>query len=345
MSLAQDLMSAPEFADDALTEAINIPPNVTGRLAQLGLFSDVPIATTYVRVGITDGDLAIIPARERGGPANKAMGRDKKRVLIDIPHFPLDDAIEPTDFQNLLAWGEDRVFETFGGVLNGKLVDLRSKHDLTHAHLDWGAISGVILDAEGKELLDIYETFGISQQTFDMVLGTAGTDVASKSRALKSAVRRELKGAPMTGIRILASPEYFDAYTGHANVKDAYRYFASNTQNPNRDGLEDGFVHAGLTIERVDEEFTKRLGDGSLETAPVIPAGEARVIPMGTPYFRRYVAPPDTIADANRKPSPTDKVFVSTAERDHGKGYDIHSESNVLPVNLRPSAVLRLALS
>lgn len=344
MSLAQDLMSAPEFADDRLTETINIPPFVTGRLAQLGLFTDTPIATTYVRIGIKDGQLTIIPARERGGPANKNMSGGKSRILIDIPHFPLDDAIEPSDFQNLLAWGEDRVFETFGNVLNDKLTEIRGKHDQTHAHLDWGAVTGVILDAEGKELLDIYDEFDITQTTFDMGLGAGGTDVAQKSRALKSAVRRTLKGSPMTGIRVLASPEYFDAYTGHGSVKDAYKYFSSNTQNPNRDGLEEGFVHAGLTIERVDEEFSKRLGDGTIETGPVIPAGEARVIPMGTPFFKRYIAPPDTINDANRAPSPTDKVFVSTAERDHGKGYDIHTESNILPVCTQPQAILRLAL-
>ena len=344
MSIAQDLMSAPEFTDDALTETINIPPAVTGRLAQMGLFTDVPIATTYVRVAFKDGELTIIPARERGGPGNKNVGSGRSRILIDIPHFPLDDAIEPTDFQNVMAWGEDRVFETFGNVLNTKLLDIRGKHDQTWAHLDWGAVTGVILDAEGKELLDIYEEFGITQQTFNMVLGTPGTNVAEKSRQLKSAVRKQLKGAPMSGLRILASPEYFDAYVGHESVKAAYANFASNTQNPNRDGLEDGFTHAGLTIERVDEEFAKRLGDGSIETAPVIPAGEARVVPLGTPYFKRYIAPPDTIADANRTPSPTDKVFVSTAERDHGKGYDIHTESNLLPVNLKPSAVLRLTL-
>ena len=344
MSTVHDLMSAPEFADSQLTDTINIPPFVTGRLAQLGLFTDTPIPTTYVRIGIKDGELTIIPARERGGPANKNMSDGKSRVLIDVPHFPLDDAITPSDVQNLMAWGEDRVFETFGNVLATKLLEIRGKHDQTHAHLDWGAVTGVILDAEGKELLDVYDEFDVTQVTFAMALGSPGTDVAAKSRALKSEVRKALKGSPMTGVRILSSPEYFDAYTGHASVKDAYSNFASNTQNPNRDGLEDGFTHAGLTIERIDEEFSKRLADGTIETAPVIPAGEARVIPLGTSFFRRYVAPPDTINDANRAPNPTDKIFVSTAERDHGKGYDIHTESNVLPVNLRPQAVLRLTL-
>lgn len=346
MSTIHDLMSAPEFADSALTEAINIPPYVTGRLAQLGLFADTPIPTTYAKIGIKDGVLSIIPARERGGPTNKNITERHATTLVQIPHFPLEDAITPSDVQNLHAYGEGRVFETFGNVLTQKLGEIRSKHDMTHAHLDWGALNGLILDADGYEILNVYDRFvGGTQPTTSFALGTAGTDVAAKTRALKAAVRRQLKGAPFTQIRILAGADWFDAYTGHGSVKTAYANFASATNNnPNRDGLDDGFAHAGVVIERVDEEFTVRLADGTFETRPAVTANQALAVPLGTPYFKRYIAPPDTISDANEAPDPSSKVFVSTHERPHNKGFDIHTESNVLPINQRPGAVIRLTL-
>lgn len=343
MSTVHDLMSAPEFADAQLTEAINIPPYQTGRLAQLGLFTDTPIPTTYVKVGVKDGDFTIIPSRERGGPTNKNMSRRHAQALIEVPHFPLEDAITPSDFQNLLAYGEDRVFETFGNVLNGKLAEMRGKHDQTHAHLDWGAVNGLILDADGYELLDLYETFGVDGTPLSLALGTAGTDVANATREVKASIRRALKGSPMTGVRILAGENFFAQYVGHATVKDAYKYFSSQ-RNPNRDGLDDGFDHGGAVIERVDEEFSVRLPNGTLETRPAIDPDEAIALPLGTPYFKRYVSPPDTINDANQAPDPASKVFVSTDERPHGKGYDIHTESNVLPVALRPQVMKRLTL-
>ncbi len=87
-----------------------------------------------------------------------------------------------------------------------------------------------------------------------------------------------------------------------------------------------------------------RLADGTFETRPAVTSNQALVVPLGTPYFKRYIAPPDTIGDANQAPSPNAKVFVSTDERPHGKGYDIHTESNVLPINQRPGAVIRLTL-
>jgi len=343
MSTVHDLMSAPEFADAQLTEAINIPPYQTGRLAQLGLFTDTPIATTYAKIGVKDGEFTIIPSRERGGPTNKNMSQRPDTKLVPIPHFPLEDAITPADFQNVLAWGEDRVFETFGGVVNARLLDMRGKHDQTHAHLDWGALNGLILDADGYELLDLYETFGVDGTPESFALATATTDVADLTRGVKADIRKALKGAPMTGVRILAGENFFRRYVGHDTVKDAYKYYTS-INNPNRDGLEDGFAHAGSVIERVDEEFAVRLADGTLETRPAIAPDEAVAVPLGTPYFKRYVSPPDTIHDANQAPDPSSKVFVSTDERPHGKGYDIHTESNVLPVCLRPQVLKRLTL-
>ena len=166
--------------------------------------------------------------------------------------------------------------------------------------------------------------------------------MAAKSRALKATIRKQLKGAPFTGVRILAGSDFFDAYVGHASVKDAYKFFVSQGPNPLRDGLDDGFSHAGIVIERVDEDFTVRNADGTLTTSPALAASGAVAFPLGTPYFKRYIAPPDTIENANTPPVPGAKVFVSTDELPHGKGYDVHTESNVLPVCLRPQAIIGL---
>lgn len=346
MPTTLDLLNEPEFSDRRLTEAINSTPVVTGRLAQLGLFRDSPIATTYVRIAMREQQLAIIPSRERGGPHNKNMGAGRQEVIVGIPHFPLDDAITPTDMQNLLAYGDAAVFETLGGVVSEKMSTMRAKHDLTSAHMDWGALNGMIIDAENVVLLDTYAEFGLTRETFAFGLGTADLNVAARNRALKHIVQRHLAGAPTTGLRIFASPEFYDAYTGHDNVVDAYRYYpvAAPGANPARDDLADAFYHAGITIERVDEEFDVRLDDNTFETRPAVPANEAIAVPMGTPFFRRYIAPPDTIFDANSAPVVGARVHVSTHDLPHGKGRDIHTESNVLPICLRPQAMVRVTL-
>lgn len=338
-----DLLNEPEFTDSRLTETINIPPFVTGRLAQLGLFRDTPIPTTYAKLGLSEQTLTIIPSRERGGPSNKNMGAGRSEVLVPIPHFPLDDAITPSDLQNITAYGDANIFATLAGVVNEKLATMRLKHDATHSHMDWGALNGMILDADNRVLLDTFGEFGITRETVALNLATAGTDVAARNRVVKQTVQRNLGGAPSTGVRIFASPSLFDAYVSHPNVIEAYRYYAGG-MNPARDDITDSFYHAGLTIERVDEEFNVRAEDNTFVTRPAIPAGEGIAIAMGTPYFRRYIAPPDTIFDANQAPVPGARVHVSTDDLPHGKGRDVHTESNVLPISLRPQAMVRITM-
>lgn len=344
MATVLDYLSAPEFSDARLTQVINIPPYETGRLAQIGLFSDEPISTTYVRLAIDGEEITIIPAIERGGPANKNMGEGLGHTMISIPHFPLDDAITPSDIQNVMAFGEDYIFQTLEGVYQRKMLSMRSKHDATHSHLDWGAVRGQVVDARGRVLVNLFTQFGITQDVTNFALGTAGTDVAAVNRAVKSKLRRQLRGSRSSGVHVMASPEWFDAYVGHGTIREALKYYPG-TPNPGRDDVADTFNYAGLSIERIDEEFQFRQADGTFAVQDAIPAGEAVAFPLGTDLFKRYVAPADALPTANRAPDPTAKVHVSTDDLPHGKGRSIHTESNVLPICTRPGVIQRLTMS
>lgn len=337
-----DYLSAPEFAPDQLTESINVPAYETGRPAQLGIFTDEPIATTYVRIGVTEDEITIIPSRERGGESNLNMGGDRQAVPIDIPHFPLDDKITPSDLQNVLNWGEERVFQTLAGVYNRKLGTIRSKHEATWNFLDWGALNGLILDAEGKILLDLYDRFDLTQHVVNFALDIAGTDIASKNREAKAYLRRELRGAASRGTIVLAGTDFFDRYTKHPDVRESLKAYAGGTPNPARDDVEDTFSFAGFKMERIDEEFQIRQPNGTFLTKEAVADDEAILVPLGTSYFKRYNAPPDTITDANVAPNPDDKIFVSTEMLKHNKGQDIHTESNLLPICTRPQVMIKL---
>ncbi len=346
MATALDFLNAPEFADDRLTDSINIPPYVTGRPAQLGIFTDTPIHTTYVRLGVSEQELTVIPARERGGESNLNMrGDGKNTISFDIPHFPLDDAITPADIQNLTVWGEgDVIMANLEDVYNDRLAALRAKHDFTHFHLDWGALNGIVLDGDGRQLLNVYDKFDLVEHSVEYDLEATATRIAPLNRQVKAYVRRELRGTPATGLRVLAGAEFFDKYVNHPNVLEEMRAYKGDTANPGRDDIQDIFEFGGLTLERVDEQFHVRQSNGTLVARDAVPADEAIVVPLGTPFFKRYIAPPDTMSGANRSPAPEAKVFVSTEELPHDKGREIHTESNVLPLCTRPQLLVRLKI-
>lgn len=345
MATPLTLLKAAEFTDDRLTESINVPPYATGRPAQLGVFTDTPIHTTFVRLGIEEDEITVIPARERGGPSNLNMRSDRKGVTFTIPHFPLDDAITPSDIQNIVQFGSQFAMESVGSVYNQKLELMREKHDATHSHLDWGALNGIVLDGEGKELLNLYELFELEETRLNFALDIADTDVAAKNRAAKGIIRRELRGAPSTGVRALAGKEFFDRYCAHRSVKEELRAYAGSTPNPGRDDIADTFTFAGITFERIDENYKVRQANGTIVEKKAVPDDEAILLPLGTRYFKRYIAPPDTLAGANQPPEIGTKVFVSTEDLPHDKGREIHSESNVLPICVRPQLMVRLTLA
>jgi tyrosyl-tRNA synthetase len=102
---------------------------------------------------------------------------------------------------------------------------MRNKHAITLEHMRMGALKGVILDADGSELLNLYEAFEIQPKTINFALATATTDVKKKCLELKRYVEDNLRGEHMTALHALVSPEFFDALTGHAKVKEAYERF------------------------------------------------------------------------------------------------------------------------
>lgn len=345
MSTALDYLNAPEFADDRLTETINVPRYNTGRPAQLGIFTDRPIPTTYVRVAQSDEELSVIPSKERGGESNLNMRSNVRRINFDIPHFPLDDAITPADLQNVVGFGDAYAFVRVGEVYNDKLTDMRGKHDLTHSHLDWGALSGLVLDGEGKQLYDLYDEFGFSQTVINMELDTVDTDILSKNTLAKSYIRKELRGTPATGgIIVLAGAEFFDKYAGHKNWRDAVKNVGPGIAAQTTGNVVDEVNSLGWRMERVDEEYPFRLPNGTFVNREAVASDEAILIPLGTPFFKRYHAPADSIVEANRAPDLSQKVFVSTDNLPHGKGQEIHTESNVLPICLRPQLIVKLTV-
>lgn len=345
MSTVLDYLKADEFADDNLTEAINVAPYTTGRAAQLGIFTDTPIYTTYVRLSVEEDELTVIPARERGGETNYNMRNDRSGVQFNIPHFPLDDAITPSDIQNLTVWGTDHVMASLEDVYNDRLTAMRGKHDLTHSYLDWGALNGVVMDGEGKVLLNLYDKFDLTENVVDFNLDDVNTAVSDKNREAKGIIRKELRGTASTGVIALAGKNFFDNYVKHPNVLSELRAYPGTTANPARDDIQDRFSFAGITLERIDEEYKVRQANGTLISKKAVPDDEAILLPLGTPYFKRYVAPPDTLSGANRKPAPDAKIFVSTDDLPHDKGREIHTESNVLPICVRPPLLVRLRLT
>ncbi|MFH6783595.1 MULTISPECIES: major capsid protein [Methylobacterium] len=341
-----DIFNQDAFSASALTGNITLVPNAYGRINALGLFRPEPIATTTVTVILENGVLNLLPTRPRGAPATLGTRGRQRPKAFPVPHIPHEDSVLATDVQNMLALTPNGIvgLETVLGFLNRKLIVMRNKHAITLEKLRMDALKGVIRDYDGSVILDLFAAFGVTQQVVDFALGTAATDVLGKCQDVTGYMEDNLLGETMTGVHALASPEWFRKFTTHASVKEAYKYYQSGPQIL-REDVRKGFTFGGITFEEYRGSASYVQEDGTTSVPErFVPAGDVRFFPLGTTdTFTNYWAPPDFWSAVNQAPAIGDaEVFVAPLEpKKFGKGMDIHTESNPLPLVKRPALLVR----
>ena len=329
------------FATDAfnmvaLTAAINKIPNTYGRLEQLNLMPATGVRTRTIIIEEMSGVLNLLPTQPVGAPGTVGtQGKRKVRSFV-IPHIPHDDAVLPEEVQGIRAFGSESETEALADLLALKLQNMRNKHAITLEHLRMGALKGVILDADGTPLVNLYTEFGITPKTVNFALGNANTNVKGKCAEVLRHIEDNLSGEFSTGVHCLCSPEFFDALTGHAKVEEAYKNWQQGAVLIN--DMRRGFTFGGITFE----EYRGQASDASGTTRRFIAAGEAHCFPLGTvDTFATYVAPADFNETANTLGLP---LYAKQEPRKFDRGTDLHTQSNPLPMCHRPGVLVKLTV-
>ncbi len=326
----------PAFSMAALTAAINILPNRYGRLEELNLFPAKPVRTRQILVEEMNGVLNLLPTLPPGSPGT--VGRRGKRKLRSfvIPHIPHDDVVLPEEVQGIRAFGSETETEAVAGVIARHLETMRNKHSITLEHLRMGALKGVILDADGSTLYDLFAEFDITPQTIAYDLGNAGTNVKAKCLATLAAIEDNLKGEFMSAVHCLCSPEFFAALTGHPKVEKSFENWQQGAVLIN--DVRRGFTYAGITFE----EYRGQATDADGNARRFIAAGEAHAFPMGTvDTFGTYFAPADFNETVNTLGQP---LYAKQEPRKFDRGTDLHTQSNPLPMCHRPGVLVKLTV-
>ena len=326
------------FANDAfnmvaLTAAINKLANNFGRVEQLALMPPEGVRTRTILIEEMSGVLNLLPTMPVGAPGSLGMQAKRKVRSFVIPHIPHDDVVLPEEVQGIRAFGSENEVEALAALIARKLATMKAKFSITLEFLRMGALKGVILDADGSTLYDLYSEFGITPKTINFALSTNTTEVLLKVLEVKRHIEDNLRGEFMTGILCLCSQGFFDALTTHTKVKEAYSrwqqgqlLFTDNRTN---------FTFGGITFE----EYRGQATDAAGNVRKFIADDEAHFFPLGTATtFRTYFAPADFNETANTLGLP---LYAKQEPRKFGRGTDLHSQSNPLPVCLRPEVLVK----
>ena len=331
-----DVFNSDAFSLRSLTAAIEKAPHRPGRIGELGLFVDRPVSTTIVQVEEKDGQLTLIPTSPRGGVPD-SIGADARRMrAFKVPHLARESQILADEIQGVRAFGTESELETVQSVVNDRLATLRAMHEVTREHLRMGALKGLILDADGlTTIYDLFSEFGVEQHVVDFDFADPTLEVRSKCKDVLRAIEDELGAATYTRAHAFCSASWFDALIDHPIVKETFKYREGEVL---RQDIRRGFEFGGITFE----EYRGKVG-----AVDFIADGEAYCFPLGAmvasgPLFQTFNAPADFEETVN---TPGQPIYAKLArDLELNRWVKLHTQSNPLPLCLRPAAVIKLTM-
>jgi hypothetical protein len=249
----------------------------------------------------------------------------------------LDDVILPSEFEGVRAFGQENTLETLSSIMNNHLQTAKNKFAITMEHLRMGALKGIILDADGSTLYNLFTEFQIPAKVIDFDLGNSSADIRAKCIALTRYMEDNLLGETMGAIHVLCSSTFFDALVNHATVKTAYDNTSQAVAQMGGD-LRTGFTWGGITFE----EYRGRAADAAGNIRKFIADDEAQAYPVGTSEcFKTLYAPGDFLETVNTIGIP---LYAKQQMRDYNRGIEMHIQSNPLPICFRPALLVKLTV-
>jgi hypothetical protein len=295
------------------------------------------ITTRSAIVEERNGVLTLVSTQPWGSPGNVNKSGKRTERSFSIPHTPLDDMILAADVQDIRPFGmEFGAADPVTAKVAEKLQEMKNKHDQTLEWRRFGALKGIIYDADASTVIyNLYTEFGITQKTVDFTLGTAGTDVRNVCATVKRWIEDHLYGERMTEVRVIVSPEFYDKFVSHANVKAAFQNWTAAQERLGGD-MRSGFTFGGLTFE----EYRATTSDATGTAQRYIAANDGHAFPLGTVNtFETWAAPADFNETVNTIGLP---YYAKIAPQKFERGWDLHTQSNVLPICKRPELLVRV---
>ncbi len=325
-----DIFNNDAFGVTNLTRTLVDIPSVPTRIGELGLFEEGGITTTSMMIERMGDGLKLVPSATRGSSGEPVTTKGRSLIPVKAVHLPQRGSVLADEVQGVRAFGSESELDAVQNLVRKKLDKMKRQLDLTLEYHRIGAIKGKVMDSDGSSvLLDVYDTFGMTQVTHNFALSTASTSVKKKIIALRRAVQTALGGLSYQRIHVMCSRGFFDDLIGHSSVESAFTLLNSNAfarTDPNG-----GFEMAGVTFEEYG---------GAVNGMDFIEAGAAYAFPIGVPgLFTTDYAPADYMETVNTIGLP---YYAKQEPMRMNKGVEFEAQSNPITLCTRPESVIKL---
>lgn len=335
------------FKNTDFVDGITQTPLQYGYINSQNLFNVKSTNQTAIIFDRDYSNITLLPQVNRGAKAaTQGKERTADSFALKLAYFKHADRLTGDDIQGHRQVGRTDN-ETIAHATAEKMEDMRRAWDQTQEYMKLQALKGQFKTPEGIVVADMYSEFAITQTSIDFALGTAGTNVDSKIRQLKSTIAKNvMNGGAIGGVKVLVDPVFFDKLISHASMKNAYQFYMNSgagnealrddTAEYMKWGVMDHFTHRGITFVSYDATFN--LPDGSSELAFADSTGIAYADGVRD-LFRGYHGPSAKMSEANQ---PGQELFMRTYMDDRDEYVEFELEAAPLYFCTRPASVIKL---
>lgn len=321
-----------------LDEAFGAGVNLTTAINDIALPNEprINLVTDWDEAGIDttkgfierEGEvISFLPTAARGGVAQPHRSGPRAGVEVSTVHIPTRGSALADEVQDMRAFGKT-TSDTPDALRVKKLTEMRKNIEQTLAGHRVGAIKGLVLDADGSVILDMFALWGVAQQVVSFALDVSGTNILTKVIDSERKSEDALGGNTPTEFVALASPSFMDGLRSHADYERRLQYAAPSALMADfRTGIAIGnttFVEmrapAGSPIAIEDN------------TAYLVPRGVEGLL------IARF-APGDYVDSVNTVGQP---IYARSEPMPMGKGYTLEAQSNPFHLVTRPRAIVKL---
>ena len=320
------------FSTQNLTAAINqIEPTPT-QIRELGIFEPYYGTKKVAMIEYKESGLSIVKNSARGKLGGEATDASQRKAeYFEATHLTVTDNILAEDYQDVREFGGNEL-TNFKNVITEYQNNAKLKLEMTREHLMLGALQGKILDKDGTVIHDLYDKFGLKRPaeiSFD--LSKDDTKVGLKMDTMLSELRQGFKGAAVTGFVALCGSKFLTELKYHKSIEPLYTRFRDGAVYRESNGINPiEFEHNGVKFI----EYTGNFGSKGAKIA----TNQAILIPVGKKLYLEYFAPADMAAAVNTKALPYYST-MDTLGGNHDLGVSVRSQSNPLPIALRPDVI------
>lgn len=330
-----DVFNQDAFSTLSLTDAINSVPFVPGRAGQVVGWEEAGVPTTSIMIEEQNGELKLLNPSARGGPGETSKSDVRKARSLIIPHYQHDDFILADSVQNVRAFGTTGVLEVLQDRVNAKLEQhVQWKLDPTLEYQRIGAVKGIIVNADGTQLYNLFTEFGVSQVAevdFDLdAASPAAGALRNKCDDVDRAVADALGGVPYSGIHAFCGTDFWKNLIAHPEVEKVY--LASQTMAT---ALLNPMAYKTIKIGNITfEEYRGQAGGTAF-----VHTDKVHMFPVGVPgLWRTIYAPADYEETVNTNGLPR---YAKQYPSPNGKGRHLESQMNALNYCTRPKSLVK----